>query len=71
MLHNIIINEKYINIDELMQQLEAKNTIEDIHCVLVIRHGDDHDGNHVNELDIKTRLQRGEVSTNTMQFNNI
>jgi hypothetical protein len=35
MLHNIIINGKYINIDELMQQLEAKNIIENRHCVLV------------------------------------
>ncbi len=35
MLHNIIINQKYINIDELMHQLEAKNAIEDSHCVLV------------------------------------
>jgi hypothetical protein len=66
MLHNIIINGKYININELMQQFEAKNTIEDIHCVLVIRHGDDHGCNHVNELDIETKLQRGEVSTNAM-----
>jgi hypothetical protein len=66
MLHYIIINGKYINIDELMQQLEAKNAIEDRHCVLVTRHGGDHGGNHVNELDLKTTLQRGEISLNVM-----
>jgi len=69
MLHNIIINGIYINIDDLMLQLEAKNAIEYKHCVLVTRHGGDHGGNQVNEFDIKTTLQRGEISINIMQFN--
>ncbi len=52
-----------------MQQLKAKNVIEDRCGVLTTRHG----GDKINELNIKLGLQFGEVlgSINVMQFNNI
>jgi hypothetical protein len=57
MLHNMILNGKNANIDELMLQLEVENALENRYYVLVTRHV----ANQVSELDIETTLQRGQV----------
>jgi hypothetical protein len=38
MLHNMILNGKNIEIDELMLQLEAKNAVENRHHVPLVKH---------------------------------
>jgi hypothetical protein len=69
MVHNMILNGKNVDIDELMLQLEAENVVEDRHHVLIAKHVID----QVNELDTKTTLERGKFmgSFNVMSFNNI
>jgi hypothetical protein len=41
MLHNMIMNGKDMDTDELMQQLETKNVIEDRWAMFLVTHGDD------------------------------
>lgn len=57
LMHNMILNGKSVNIDELMLQLEVENALENRCYVLVTRHV----ANQLSELDIETTLQRGEV----------
>ncbi len=40
MLHNMIMNGKDMDIDEVMQKLEAKNVIKDGWAMFVATHGD-------------------------------
>jgi hypothetical protein len=43
MLHNMIMNGKDMDTNELMQQLEAKNVIENRWVMFLATHGDDQD----------------------------
>ncbi len=58
MLHNMIFNLEYTNINELVQQLELKNVREVRGGVTLARHGD-HD--QVNKLDANCILQGGVI----------
>ncbi len=54
-LHNMILNGKNVKVDELMLQLEARNTLEDRCHVPIVKHVID----QVSELNTKTTLERG------------